>query len=402
MVAFVAVMAVVLSGAFTAGLFVKAPTDAALEAAESVIPVIAEVEERVVSDGFAIPARLTAGATFDVVVTEASVQAGSSTPGALSGSPAGDPGSGAGDAGGGGGGGAGSSAPPERVVVTATAVAPGDTIRSGRLLGEVSGRPVFALPAGVPLYRDLLPGSQGKDVSALQRALVDLGYSRVRPSGTLDPRTLDALRRLFEGAGYRLPFIAPGVQGVALREFASIPTSDPSALTVAPVGTALSAEQSLLRLQISPAVFTATITTVQKSALGAGTPVGVAIDGASPQPAEVLTVGAFTTDPETEASGYPITVSVPAGRPLDGATIQLVPLDIPAPVPAVPAVALHQGADGSFVIVMGTADPAKSGSPGPIPSTRKVAVDVTVQKNGWAAIEANPDLPVGTRLVVNP
>jgi hypothetical protein len=73
-VAFLIVLAVLLAGAFVAGRFVTSPTDEALRGASATVPVTATVDRRVVSPGYALPAALSGGTTFDVTVTEASVQ----------------------------------------------------------------------------------------------------------------------------------------------------------------------------------------------------------------------------------------------------------------------------------------------------------------------------------------
>lgn len=62
--------------------------------------------------------------------------------------------------------------------ISKEAVPVGQSVKSGDLLGEVSGRPLFILKGDVPGYRDLLLGSIGTDVTQLQKALRDLGYSR--------------------------------------------------------------------------------------------------------------------------------------------------------------------------------------------------------------------------------
>jgi hypothetical protein len=85
-------------------------------------------------------------------------------------------------------------------VVTALPKKLGDPVAEGESVLEVSGRPVIALMSAVPLYRDILPGSSGADVKALQESLGRLG---LRPSmdGTFDGRTQEAVRDLYERLG---------------------------------------------------------------------------------------------------------------------------------------------------------------------------------------------------------
>jgi hypothetical protein len=91
----------------------------------------------------------------------------------------------------------GESAP----VVTALPKKLGDPVNEGDVVVELSGRPVIALVSSAPLYRDILPGSEGADVRAVQEALGRLGFS---PSvnSTFDARTQQAVKALYERLGY--------------------------------------------------------------------------------------------------------------------------------------------------------------------------------------------------------
>ncbi|MBD0707167.1 peptidoglycan-binding protein [Streptomyces sp. CBMA291] len=96
-------------------------------------------------------------------------------------------------------GGEGGSAP----VVTKVSVKSGDAVRSGKVLMEVSGRPVFVLPGSLPVYRDLKPGATGDDVKQLQRALADLGHGRGGDAkGTFGPGTKNAVEDFYASIGY--------------------------------------------------------------------------------------------------------------------------------------------------------------------------------------------------------
>ncbi|MFD4761438.1 peptidoglycan-binding protein [Streptomyces sp. NPDC058439] len=102
-------------------------------------------------------------------------------------------------------------------VITKLAVKAQDVLVSGRLLMEVSGRPVFVLQGKLPVYRDLRPGSAGDDVEQLQKALQDLG----RPTapdvrGTFGTGTKSALNSFYASIGYD-PLPAQGDDGEGLR-----------------------------------------------------------------------------------------------------------------------------------------------------------------------------------------
>ncbi|MFE5594267.1 peptidoglycan-binding protein [Streptomyces sp. NPDC056549] len=88
-------------------------------------------------------------------------------------------------------------------VVTKMNVNAGDTFRSGRVLMEVSGRPVIALKGSVPVYRDLKPGAEGEDVAQLQSALRERGHDTGGDeSGLFGPGTKAALTAFYRSVGY--------------------------------------------------------------------------------------------------------------------------------------------------------------------------------------------------------
>ncbi|MEU9062484.1 peptidoglycan-binding protein [Streptomyces sp. NPDC048430] len=88
-------------------------------------------------------------------------------------------------------------------VVTKLPVKQGDRLKAGQVLLEVSGRPVFALPGRIPVYRDLKPGAEGDDVKQLQEALQDLGHGTGGDTaGTFGAGTKAALNAFYAGIGY--------------------------------------------------------------------------------------------------------------------------------------------------------------------------------------------------------
>lgn len=93
----------------------------------------------------------------------------------------------------------------ERAVVSAIRVSKGAEVTAGQVLLEVGGRPLVLLRGEVPAYRDLRPGSQGRDVEQLQQALRDLGYptGSDRP-GVLERGTKGALTKFYQALGYAI------------------------------------------------------------------------------------------------------------------------------------------------------------------------------------------------------
>ena len=92
------------------------------------------------------------------------------------------------------------SADVTALYVSKATVPVGARVDSGDHLGEVSGRPLFALRGNVPAYRDLKLGMTGSDVTQLQRALRDLGYwARFRRRGNSRVRHNQVGRRVLPG-----------------------------------------------------------------------------------------------------------------------------------------------------------------------------------------------------------
>ncbi|WP_254705772.1 peptidoglycan-binding protein [Streptomyces vilmorinianum] len=168
-VAVVAVGAVLATlGGLGAALLVKSPAQAAAEAAPPAPDVLtAPVEHRVLTSSVITRGEVVAGQTVDVVPQVAAGEGAA------------------------------------RAVITKIPVRPGDAVRAGRVLMEVSGRPVFTLEGSLPVYRDLRPGATGDDVRQLQRALRQLGHSTAPDTaGRFGSGTKAALNSFYRSVGY--------------------------------------------------------------------------------------------------------------------------------------------------------------------------------------------------------
>lgn len=88
------------------------------------------------------------------------------------------------------------------MVVTGRVPQVGDELAEGDIALEVSGRPVFLLEGGLPMYRGLRPGAVGEDVRQLEQALQRLGHFTGVPDTVYDGQTAAAVQRLYEQAGY--------------------------------------------------------------------------------------------------------------------------------------------------------------------------------------------------------
>jgi peptidoglycan hydrolase-like protein with peptidoglycan-binding domain len=102
----------------------------------------------------------------------------------------------------------------ERVVV-AKLKPTGETIQAGEVLAEVSGRPIIALSGDTAAYRDVNPGTSGKDVTQLQNALAALGLYSGDIDGVFGYWTQDALSTLYKNAGFDPPTTADQNPGEA-------------------------------------------------------------------------------------------------------------------------------------------------------------------------------------------
>ncbi|MGW6095327.1 peptidoglycan-binding protein [Streptomyces sp. NPDC055157] len=90
-----------------------------------------------------------------------------------------------------------------KAMITRIFVSKGDELGAGKLLMEISGRPVFGLPGRLPMYRDLRPGAVGADVQQLQAALRKMGHSTGGDSvGRFGPGTKTALASFYASIGY--------------------------------------------------------------------------------------------------------------------------------------------------------------------------------------------------------
>ena len=127
-------------------------------------------------------------------------------------------------------------------VVTGTPLPMGAEVESGRVVLEVSGRPLFVMAGDVPAYRDLGRGIEGQDVRQLQRSLAATGdLSSDSVTGVVDWRTQNAVARLYARAGYPTSGTGNSI-AVPLSELSFVPTLPATvaslpAVTGAPLGT---------------------------------------------------------------------------------------------------------------------------------------------------------------------
>ncbi|WP_229696914.1 peptidoglycan-binding protein [Streptomyces lasiicapitis] len=178
--------AVLLSaGGMTAAAFIKSPADQARSAGPPPADVLtAPVEHRVIKDSVVLRGQVSADQTVEISPVAAGTQ------------------------------------DTARVVVTKLPYRAGDTLAGGKVVVEMSGRPVFALTGRLPVYRDLKPGADGEDVAQAQRALGRLGYPAGGDrKGHFGAGTKRAVDRYYASIGYEpLPADPEGGAEVAAAQ----------------------------------------------------------------------------------------------------------------------------------------------------------------------------------------
>ena len=95
-------------------------------------------------------------------------------------------------------------------VVTGKVPTVGSTLKEGKALLEIAGRPVIGLAGVLPMYRTLAPGSKGPDVLQLEQTLDRLGFDPGTVDSKYDGNTAAAVEELYQAAGYDAP--EPGEQ----------------------------------------------------------------------------------------------------------------------------------------------------------------------------------------------
>lgn len=353
---------------FVGGTLVRAPQQSALDAVDDHLEVTYVVEERVVAAGLELPGRVVSGSVQPLAVLGpgASAESGGSAPG--------------------------------RVVVTRRTLEGGQAVVPGTLLGEVSGRPLIAVPTDVPLYRNLTDGATGADVSALQGALSQMGLD-VSVTGEVGSRTLAAVAELYARLG-----IEPlDTSTIIWSEFFPV-TQGATVVSASPVGTVLSEETPLAAVKVSPDVVLARANVLESDQLAAGSVVQLRSASAVTE-STIISVGEFSTSETDSTAGRDITVGIPADFAVtesEPVTISLTQAALPGP--AVPVIALRQDSKGTYVeLADGRTDSdAGDGSDSSTASREKVYVVVSAQADGWAAIEPNEELAIGSRIFVSP
>lgn len=351
-----------LVASFVVGRFVATPQRDEIEQASEPIPVTATVEERVIDARTEFVGTMQAGATAGLFPVNL----------------------------------------PTRAVVTRQDLSPGSSVTRGTLLGAVAGQPVFSLAGPLPLYRDLRLNDRGDDVLAIQRSLIDAGFT-TQPSGVVDSRTIAAAQRLFATVGLNLPaeeVIAdpnpmPTQQAfIPFASFLPVPVLPATIVAAAPVGEVVSDELPLIQIQLAnPTItFRATADAPETIAIGASVSIQA---GASSFSGTVQSIGDFSNGSDGTVPGRDVVVQ-PQDEALGaiavGATVVVRDEAQSQTSIAVPLVAVRQDAEGDYVRREVTQDGEQT--------FERVAITVGLVGGGWVAID-DGSVAVGDEVLVS-
>jgi peptidoglycan hydrolase-like protein with peptidoglycan-binding domain len=294
-----------------------------------------------------------------------------------------------------------------RQVVSKQTLQVGDAIEYGALVAEVSGRPVFAVPSSLPLYRDLTVGLSGNDVLSLQQMLVESGVWSGVPDGDLGPSTLAGVTRLYESHGYTAPEVLPGLKGLAAADTAPLPANRVEVAAICPVGLEPTDDLPLVTVVTSPATISARADILQAEAFSVGTPVSLTIGSNTPAASAVVSISEFTPAESSLPAGYDLTVALPDDIDSDaiaGLPITVIEVGEPPTAPAVPVAAIrYDDQHRTTVLVFTGAEGAgeATGHQDGQPTSVSVTVTVLGQVAGYAILQPGEDLSIGTEVVIS-
>ena len=90
----------------------------------------------------------------------------------------------------------------DEAIVTSVPFKAGDRVEAGTVVAEVSSRPIIVAQGDLPAFRTLKVGSRGADVDQLHAFLKDQGMYHGDLHAKYSVQTGDAVKKLYEQAGY--------------------------------------------------------------------------------------------------------------------------------------------------------------------------------------------------------
>ncbi|MFV0406555.1 MAG: hypothetical protein ACK5LN_07005 [Propioniciclava sp.] len=274
-------------------------------------------------------------------------------------------------------------------VVTRVPSTPASSLAAGDVIAEVSGRPILAIPAEVPLYRDIHVGDRGNDVRLLEELLRDRGALNEAPNSVATDATRDAVSQILEAAGFR--DVAPEVV-LPLEQSAVVPDGSAVAL-LAPVGTVLDESHPLVTVETHAPMIKGRADLLQAEHLPPKADVTVTTPRGDSAVGVVATVSDFLEASPDAPAGYDVSVPLPADLDLSpGDSVVLTVKPGGARLPAVPMTAIrHEGAQ-TYVNRIHDQKPDV---------LERVSVTVLSQAEGYAVLAEGP-LSEGDEILVSP
>lgn len=277
-------------------------------------------------------------------------------------------------------------------VVTGVPAPSGSVVTTGTVVAEVSDRPVFLLRGLVPPTRDLRPGLAGEDVSRFQAGLRAAGRVDVPDSGRMDDATLSAVEAMYRDSGYSI--LGEGADRLLPRnEFVFADAGEVTVGETAPVGAVLIDDPQVATLRVGANVVAAQISALRISAIAEGDPV-LLTSGAAESAGRIRSIGAFQdADASTGGpAGYPVIVEITGALGVEvGAVAEISTIDVSEEVLAVPAIAVREDDDGTYVLLADS-----DGRTG-----ERVSVDIEAYADGWARLSESGPIVEGTRVLID-
>ncbi|GAB3460487.1 peptidoglycan-binding protein [Actinophytocola sediminis] len=262
----------------------------------------------------------------------------------------------------------------------------GETVERGAPLYTVDERPVIAMYGTVPMYRDLRPGSEGGDVTQLEKNLRALGYDGFDVDAEYTAATASAVRDWQDDLGLaetgtvergRVVFVPAAVRIAEWTGQLGGPATGP-----------------VLSYTGATLVVTADLDAADQRLAKVGDPVTVQLpDGATTAKVTAATTLSTVDDKQDDAAAVRLTMAVAdqkslaaleGGTPVDVDLVAQRRADV-LTVPVAALLALAEGGYGVEVVDKGT--------------SRIVAVETGMFAGGQVEVSA-PDLAAGQRVGV--
>lgn len=216
--------------------------------------------------------------------------------------------------------------------LTALAIAPGDEVTTGTVVGSVNNQQLVAYASAAPLFQDITRGSKGADIKVAQQLLTTLGFYSGPIDGDSGPATEKSIKAFNAKYGW-------GTDNTVLS-LASLVWMGTGDATVAEVSVTLGAQVSPGTALFTTTASLAAITVTETPNLPADGDVTLTVNGASVP--YVVGSGAVT-EPDDVAA-----IAATMGTTTEG--VGTVALVTPAVVGTVPSSAVVSDEKGATCI----------------------------------------------------